>query len=144
MANEIKRVYGSAKTLEASGAATNTATAVTADDANYSSSDTNDYPNAIFVLTSAFGSAPTENSIIELLIMPQNVSGSSDVVDAAGSYRPHQYGFFLIDNVSSSSIYYCEAFNIPKEGKAILYNSSGQQMSSGWSLVMIPFTLAPA
>lgn len=144
MANELKRVYGSAKTLEASGAAINSGAIGAADDSDYTSTDTADYPHAVFVLYTAFGSAPTAYKTISLIIEPQQIDSTEDVRPASASYIHPVYGVFVVDNTASATRYYCEVFNIPKEGHCELYNGTDQQMSTGWSLKMTPLSLAPS
>lgn len=146
MANESKRVYGSQFTLSSgSDAAINSAAVATPGGTNpYSTTQTSDYPHMAFAITLAFGSTPTQNSTVDVHIVAQQVDSTADQRDISASYRPHWKASFLIDNTASSATYYCEAFNVPKEGKVMLYNAAGQQISANYTLKATPFTVGPA
>lgn len=147
MANEAKRVYGTQFTLSSgSDAAINsTAVGTPAGSANpYSTTETGDYPNLALVLTGGFGSTPAENGTIDVHIVPQQVDGTTDALDIAATYRPYWKTSFVVDNDSASRTYYCEAFDVPKEGKIMLYNGAVAQLSANYTLKATPFTLGPA
>lgn len=146
MANEAKRVYGTQFTVSSgSDAAINSAAVATpAGTSTYSTTQTSDYPHMQFALTCAFGTTPTQNSTVDVHIVPQQVDGTSDQRDISATYRPHWKASFVIDNTSSSVTYACEAYDVPKEGKIMLYNGAGQQLSANYALKATPFTLGPA
>jgi hypothetical protein len=147
MPNEAKRVYGTQWTLS-SGSDTAIASAAVGTPAGannpYTSTQTGDYPNLALVLTTAFASTPNQNSTIDVHIVPQQVDGTTDARDISASYRPYWRGSFTVDNQSTSQTYYCEAFDVPKEGKVMLFNAAGQQLSANYTLKATPFTLGPA
>lgn len=147
MANETKRVYGTQWTLSSGSDAAIASLAVgTPGGTNpYSTTQTADYPNIAFVLTCAFGATPTENGTIDVHIVPQNLDGTSvDAVDIQATYRPYYRASFVIDNSASSLSYYCEAYDVPKEGKVMFYNAAGAQISVNYTLKGTPFTEGPA
>lgn len=147
MAGEAKRVYGTQWTLSSgTDGAINSAAVATPGGANnpYSATQTGDYPNLALALTCAFGVAPTQGGVIDVHIVPRNVDGSSHARDISANYRPHWRGSFVVDSQTSSQTYYCEAFDVPKEGKVMLYNAAGQQLSANYTLKAAPFTLGPA
>lgn len=146
MANEAKRVYGTQFTLSSgSDAAINSAAVGTpAGAANpYSTTQTGDYPNLAFVLTCAFGATPTQNGVVDVHIVPQNVDGTTDARDISATYRPYLFTSFVVDSQSTTQTYYCEAFGVPKEGKVMLFNGAGQQISANYTLKATPFTIGP-
>lgn len=147
MANETKRVYGTQWTLSSGSDAAIASLAVgtPAGTNPYSTTQTADYPNIAFVLTCAFGATPTENGTIDVHIVPQNLDGTSvDAVDIQATYRPYYKASFVIDNQSTSLSYYCEAYDVPKEGKIMLYDGCGAQISANYTLKGTPFTYGPA
>jgi hypothetical protein len=141
MAGEIKRVYGTVKTLEASGASIATTAIGVADDELWATADTGDFPDAIFVLTCAFGGTPTAGTTIDLILMPHDIDGTTDAVVPTATYRNHYFGSFL-PSTSASQTLYLEVANLPKAGRAYIYNNStGQTLSTGWTLKLTPLSL---
>jgi hypothetical protein len=147
MANEAKKVYGTQWTLS-SGSDTAIASAAVGTPAGasnpYSSTQTGDYPNLELVLTTGFGATPTENGTVDVHIVPHNVDGTTDARDIDATYRPYYFASFVIDNTSSSATYVCYAFDVPKDGKVMLYNGCGAQISANYTLKARPVTLGPA
>jgi hypothetical protein len=147
MANEAKRVYGAQFTVSSGSDAAIASAAVGTPSGTspYNSTHTGDFPNLALVLTCAFGATPNQNGTIDVHIVPQNLDGSSvDARDVSATYRPYWRGSFIVDNQSSSQNYYCELFDVPKEGKIMLFNAAGQQLSANYTLKATPFTLGPA
>jgi hypothetical protein len=98
------------------------------------------YPDARFVLTCAFTTAPTENTTIALYARPLNIDGTADS-DAPETTRPTQYiGVFVVNNIGSSTSQslVCMAQNVPWEADYYLHNNgTGQTIrpaGSCWSL----------
>lgn len=147
MAGEAKRVYGTQFTLSSgSDAAINSGAVGTPGGGNnpYTSTETGDYPNLALTLTCAFGATPNQNGTIDVHIVPHDIDGTTDARDVSASYRPYWRGSFIVDSQSSSQNYYCEAYDVPKKGKVMLYNNAGQQLSANYALKALPFTLGPA
>lgn len=144
MANEIKKVYGTQKTVSTSIAAIAN-NAISAAVGTYSATDTLDYPDADFVLVVTFATAPTEGSTIDLLVRPMDVQGTNDTEAPQATYQPHRIGTFVVDNVTAAQYLFCSGFDLPKAGELYLYNNTtGQSTSANASLYMTPRTLAPA
>ena len=146
MANEAKRVYGTQFTVSSGSdaAITSAAVATPAGTNPYSTTQTGDYPHMLFAITCAFGSTPTQNTTVDVHILPQQVDSTSDQRDISATYRPYLKASFVIDNTSSSVTYACEAFDVPKEGKIMLYNGAVATLSANYTLKATPFTLGPA
>lgn len=146
MSNEAIVKLGTQKTLEASGAAIANNTLAQADDASYGiATDGAYYPDARFVLTGAFGTAPTENTTLALYARPLNIDGTADA-DAPETTRPTQYiGVFLVNNVTTSQSLVLMAQNVPWEADYYIHNNgTGQTLSAGWKLLVTPCTIGPA
>ncbi len=146
MSNEAIVKLGTQKTLEASGAAIANNTLAQADDASYSiATDGNYYPDARFVLTGAFATAPTENTTLALYARPLNIDGTADA-DAPEITRPTQYiGVFAVNNVTTSQSLALMAQNVPWEADYYIHNNgTGQTLSAGWDLLVTPCTIGPA
>ena len=117
-----------------------------ADDASYSiATDGAYYPDARFVLTGAFATAPTENSTLALYARPLNIDGTADA-DAPETTRPVQYiGVFLVNNVTTSQSLALMAQNVPWEADYYIHNNgTGQTLGAGWKLLVTPCTIGPA
>lgn len=147
MANETKKFYGTQFTLSSGSDGTIASTAVgTPGGTNpYSTTQTGDYPHMWLYLTSGFSTTATLNGTIDVHVVPQNLDGTS--VDAAvitATYRPYYKGSFVVPAVSASDTYYCEIYDLPKEGKIMLYNAAGATLSANYTLKGTPFTLGPA
>ena len=144
MANEIKKVYGTEKTFSTTIAAISN-NAISAAIGTYSSTDTADFPDADFVLSVTFGTAPTEGTTIDLLVRPMNVHSTDDTVAPQATYQPHRIGTFVVDNVTAAQYLFCSGFDLPKTGELYLYNNAtGQSTSANASLYMTPRTLMPS
>ena len=146
MSNEAIVKLGTQKTLEASGAAIANNTLAQADDASYSiAADGNYYPDARFVLTGTFATAPTENTTLALYARPLNIDGTADA-DAPEITRPTQYiGVFAVNNVTTAQSLVLMAQNVPWEADFYIHNNgTGQVLSAGWKLLVTPCTIGPA
>ena len=144
---DAKRSYGTQFTLSSGSDAAIASTAVGTPRATknpYTSTDTGDYPHLALEITCAFGTTPTQNGTIDVHIVPQAVDGAANAKDITATYRPHWRASFQVDNTASSTTYYCEAFDVPKGGKIMLYNAAGAQISANYTLKATPFTLGPA
>lgn len=146
MAGEAKKVYGSQFTLSSGsdGAISNGAVATPGGTNPYSSTQTGDYPNLDMVLTCGFGAAGTEGTFVDLHIVPQQIDGTTDAADITATYRPYFKARFQRLGQTGSASYFAVAKDVPKEGKVMLYNASGQQISANYTLKATPWTLGPA
>lgn len=144
MAGEIKKVYGTQKTLSTTIAAIAN-NAISAAVGTYDSTDTNDYPDAEFALKVTFGTAPLENTTIDLLVRPLNIQSTNDPDAPTATYQPRRVCSFVVDNVTTAQWLYDVAFDLPKQGELYLFNSgTGQATSANAELYMTPRSYAPA
>jgi len=143
MAGQAIVMLGTQKTLASSGgsiannAVAQASTAIAADGAYY--------PDAEFVLTATFGTAPTEGTTLALYARPLDVDGTADtqVPEAA---RPTVFiGTFVVDNVTSAQTMTLRAYDVPTKADYYLHNNgTGQTVSAGWVLKVTPRTVGPA
>ena len=145
MTNEVKVYTGTQKTLEANGGSITNGSVVQADDDTYSvASDGGGYPDAEFVLTVTFGTAPTEGTILALYARPLDVDGTADT-EAPEAGRPTQYiGSFVVNNVTTAQTIVMRAYDLPALASYYLHNNAtGQTVSAGWVLKVTPRTVGP-
>jgi hypothetical protein len=143
MANEIKLIYGTQKTLEANGASITSTSFAQADDAGVSSSDTGDYPDGDFALTCTFGTAPAANKAINVYVQPLNIDDTSDSPSPSANFKRHFVGAFVPNNVNTAQTLFLRAYDLPKEFNVWLENQGGQTISAGWVLKFTPRTVGP-
>lgn len=144
MANEITRAFGTQKTLEANGGTIANNAITQANDASYSTSaDGSDYPDAEFVASFAFGTAPTEGTVLALIARTLNIDSTNDA-EAPEAARADRYiGQFTVNNVTTTQYAACFGRNVPREADYYLLNSgTGQTVSAGWTLKVTPMTFA--
>lgn len=153
MAGEAKFVYGTSKTLaNANGGAVSNNQLSAAAGTTYSSTDTGDYPDAVFtVITAGFGGTPTSGSTIDVYIRPLNVDGTTDQpapptgASTAAYKGVRACSFRLHASSASGDAYQAVAYDIPREGEVYLFNNAtGQSLSANWTLKMKPRTVGPA
>lgn len=146
MANEAIIKTGTQKTLEANGASIANIALGQADDASYAVvADGGGYPDAEFVLTCTFATAPTDNTTLALYARPLNVDGTADT-EAPESSRPtYPVGVFMVNNVTTAQTMVLRARDLPLEASYYLYNNgTGRTLSAGWVLKVTPMTRGPA
>lgn len=137
---------GTTKTLEASGASISNNTIVQANDASYSIASDGSYaPDAEFVLSCAFASAPTENTTLDLYARELDIDSTNDADAPETTYKPRYIGSFTLNNVTSTQHLKLRAFDVPLVADYyVLNNGTGQTVSSGWALKVTPKTVGPA
>lgn len=149
--NDAVFKYGTQKTITTTGAATAN-NAVSAAAGTYSSSDTADAFDAVFVLaTATWGSAPTANTTIDLYVRPMNVVSTTDtdapaVPGSATTWKPQFVCSFLVPGAATTAnVLYARGYNLPKEGEFYVFNNAtGQSLAVNWALYMTPTTLGPS
>ena len=148
MANEATVVYGTAKTLESSGAAISNNNVAAATTTYGVAADGANYPDAQFVLSFAFATAPTENTSLVLLARPLNIDGTADSEapeNGAATFKGRFVGAFTVNNVTTTQYAALTAYDLPREAEYYLWNNgTGQSLSSGWTLKVTPRSYAPA
>lgn len=146
MAGEMTVVHGTARTLEASGASIANNAVGQADDASYSlNTHGANFPDAEFILSFAFGTAPTEGTTLALYARPLDIDGTNDaeVPEAARPTEP--IGVFVVNNVTTTQYARLIARDLPRIADYYIHNNgTGQTLSAGWKLVVVPRTYKPA
>lgn len=146
MSNETIVSLGTQKTLEANGGSIANNTLAWADDANYSiSADGAYFPDAKFVVSVTFGTAPTEGTTLALYARPLDIDGTNDA-EVPETTRPTVFiGTFAVNNVTTAQYIELLAQDVPWNAAYYLHNNgTGQTVSAGWTLKATPFTVAPA
>lgn len=153
MSGETIAVFGTAVTLEASGASIANGAIGKADDQTYditaaSGTGGTSYPDADPVVVCAFSVAPTEGGKIGLYAGVQDIDGTSDAEDPEASRPGIFIGTFTVNNVTTTQHIPMDgvtAFDLPKIAYYWLKNiDTGQTISSGWKLIFVPRTTKPA
>ena len=146
MSGERIVVLGTPKTLEANGALIANNALVQADDASYDivadGPSGAAFPDAEFVLTCTFGTAPTEGTSIALYARPLDIDGTSDA-EPPEATRPTVFiGTFTVNNVTTSQAIVMNgivAERVPRKADYYLHNNgTGQSISAGWKLTVTP------
>lgn len=137
--------FGTTKTLEANGASAANNTIVQADDASYNIATDGDYcPDAEFVLAATFGTAPTENTTLDLYARELNIASTNDAQAPETTFRNRYIGSFQLNNVTATQYIKLIAYEVPVEADYYLHNNgTGQTLSAGWSLTVTPRTKGP-
>lgn len=146
MSGETIIVLGTPKTLEANGAAIVNNVLEQADDASYSViADGGGFPDAKFVISGSFATAPTEGTTLALYARPLDIDGTADA-EVPETTRPTVFiGTFVVNNVTTTQTIEMIAQDVPWKADYYLHNNgTGQTLSAGWSLKVTPFTVAPA
>jgi hypothetical protein len=142
MANEAIYVWGTQKTLEASGASCANAAIVQANDASYATvADGTSFPDAEFVLRLQFATVTSiEGKAITLYGRPKNIDSTNHAPAPTATYQEKLVGSFILQAsaVNTDQYLVIPAYNLIKEADYYLYNSSGQTMSAGWTLKVTP------
>jgi len=141
MSGETIVVFGSTvKTLASSGAAIANNAIGQAATANYGViADGGGYPDADFVLTGSFATAPTENTVLGLYARPLDIDGTLDT-DVPETTRPTLFiGSFVLNNVTTAQTLLLTARDLPRLADYYVHNNgSGQTLAAGWTLKATP------
>lgn len=146
MSGETQVAFGTLKTLEANGGAIANNAIAQANDATYDVvSDGGSFPDALFTLVGTFGTAPTENTVLSLYARPLDVDGTTDT-EVPEVTRPTQFiGNFTVNNVTSAQAMQLLAVDLPKLAEYYVHNNgTGQSLSAGWKLTVLPRSYKPA
>lgn len=146
MSGETIIKLGTPKTLEANGASIANNTLAQADDASYDLvADGAYYPDADFVLTGKFGTAPTEGTVLALYARPLDVDGTADT-EVPETTRPTVFiGSFVVNNVTTAQTMTLRAYELPTKADYYVHNNgAGQTLSAGWTLKVTPLTKTAA
>ena len=146
MSGETIVQFGTTKTLEANGASIANNALAQADDASYDLvSDGAYYPDADFVMTGIFATAPTEGTVLALYARPLDVDGTTDT-EVPETTRPTLFiGSFVVNNVTTAQTMTLRAYDLPTKADYYVHNNgTGLTLSAGWVLKVTPRTVAPA
>lgn len=137
---------GTTKTLEANGASIANNAMGAADDATYSiSADGASAPDAEFVLTATFATAPTINTTLDLYAQELDIDGTADAQAPTTTYKQRYIGSFVVNAVTSAQPLKLRAYDVPLlAGYFLMNNATGQTLSAGWVLKVTPRTIGPA
>ena len=145
MAGETIVVWGTTKTLEANGSAVGALSAPLANDASYSVvSDGGGYPDAEFMLSATWASAPSAGMAVQLFAVPLDIDGTNDAEANVSFGVGVLVGSFIVNNVTSTQYMRCAGTDLPKLANYYLYNTSGQTISAGWTLKVTPKSYSTA
>lgn len=137
---------GTPKALETSFAsiANNTMSAATTNTYDISA-DGSMAPDAEFVLSVAFTTAPAENSSIDLYAQELNIKGAGDEEAPETTFKPHYIASFPVNNVTTTQYIKALADDVPLLAAYYLHNNgTGQTISAGATLDVTPRTLGAA
>ena len=146
MSNETILTFGTPKTLESSGASIASGSLAKADDASYGVvADGGYFPDAKFVISATFATAPTEGTTLALYARPLNIDSTNDA-EVPETTRPTVFiGAFVVNNVTTAQYIELLAQDVPWNASYYLHNNgTGQTVSAGWTLKVTPFTVTAA
>lgn len=139
---------GTPKTLEANGASIANNAMGAADDATYSvASDGSGAPDGCFIFSGAFGTAPTENTTLDIYAAEQDISSTNDEqTPEASAYRWKWLASLPVNNVTTTQYIKSRVVRgVPDLMYCYIYNNGcGQTLSAGWTLTFEPRTLGPS
>ncbi|UCV02290.1 hypothetical protein [Dechloromonas denitrificans] len=137
---------GTRKALEANGASIASGALAQANDASYDIvSDGGGCTDAKFIISGTFTTAPTENTTLAVYAQPLDIDGTNDA-DAPETTRPTVFvGTVQVNNVTSTQYFELLAENVPWKANYYLHNNgTGQTLSAGWKMDVIPYTSSPS
>jgi hypothetical protein len=105
----------------------------------------NGYPDGQFVLEAAFGVAPVENGLLSLYAReyPANGAVRTDTPEATRPGR--SIGSFVVNDRTGPQTMILMVENLPPKADYYIHNNgTGQAVSSGWKLSVVPRTFRPA
>jgi hypothetical protein len=142
MSGENIIVYADAsrKVLESAGIAIASGSIAQADDAIYDMIvDGAGYPDAMFVFSGQFGTAPTENTVLAIYARPLDIDGTLDD-EVPEATRPSVYiGSYSMNNVTSIQTKSLVAYDVPRKAEYYVHNvNTGQSLTAGWTLKVTP------
>lgn len=144
--DSVRKFSATTVTLEASGGSITNGSIGAADDDTYDLTDTDhaDCPHAMLAISVACSSAFDANGLIRVVIQSLNVDGANNEPDPTNSYWPRTSGLVQVKNQTATQYAEIAMYNIPRQGKVWLLNSTGQTISSGWTAKLTPFAYGPA
>jgi hypothetical protein len=103
------------------------------------------YPDGQFVLEVTFGVAPVENALLSLYAREYPANGGVRI-DAPEATRPGRpVGSFVVNDRTGTQTMVLMATDLPPKADYYIHNNgTGQAVSSGWKLSVVPRTFRPA
>jgi hypothetical protein len=141
MAGNILAKQGTSVTCVSSGSSLTSGSVVAANTVANLTNSTGLNFFAKALLTGGFGATPTDGSILSLYLVPTKLDGTNPATIGTSGIPPLQFlaGYFVAANQSGTQ--YLPIDGIPVYGvdyTPYLLNSTGQTLSSGWSLAFYP------
>lgn len=132
--------------LEANGASIANNALAQADDAIYDIfADGEGRPDAKFILSVTYATAPTEGTLLSLYARPLDIEGTNDAEVPEATRPTVLIGHFAVNNVTTTQYIELLAEDVPWKAAYYLHNNgTGQTVSVGWGLGVIPFTRGQA
>lgn len=146
MANELKVVAGTEKTLEANGGSTATGVYTAADDANLLVADVAGFPYLNVEFSGTFSVAPAAGTVIDIYARPLNFEGTNDAQAPSANFQASYVCSILLDAVTSAQYAKVSLANNPHpldECSFYIANRTAQTLGAGWTLKVQPVTYAP-
>lgn len=144
MANETKVFEGTPKALETNGGSIANNAVLLATTSYDRLTDGLNYPDAEFVLALTFSVAPVINSTVDLYANEQNIKGTNDETTATATYKPRYITSFVVTSITTIQHIKKSVRRVPELATFTLHNNAtGQSVSAGWTLDIIPTTLGP-
>lgn len=145
MAGEITKVRGTTKTIVSSGASiANTAMSAASASTYGTAADGASYPDAEFVITVTFGSAPLVGTTLALFARPMDIDGTADAPAPSTTYLQRHIGSFVVSAATSQSLV-IERQDVPLLAEYYLLNvDTGQTVQAAWTLKVTPISYKPA
>lgn len=146
MSGEVIILPGTKRVLEANGVLIANNTLVQADDATYNIFvHGSGYRDAKFVASFTFATAPTEGTDLALFAQPLDIEGTNDAEVPEMTRPTVVLGTFVVNNVTTTQYAELIVRGVPWNAAYYLGNrGTGQSVSAGWGLAVIPCTDAPA
>jgi hypothetical protein len=144
MANEVKWVYASQVTLEASGGSAASNVFVAADDTSLGSANHSNFPYADMVLVAGFGATVAAGGVVNLYRQDLDIDSTNDAPAPSTAYRSLFVGSFQVPTGGSATANY-PLTNVPLSANCqfSVENVTGQNLSAGWALKATPKTYVP-
>lgn len=143
----VRKFSATTITLESSGAGTianNAISAAATTGYDLTATDHADTDRAIFTLTCACASAFNALGAVQIVVQPLDIDGTTDALAPTATYPHRVVGCFNVKDTTSTQTVEATCVNLPRKGTVYLYNTAGQQISTGWVLKMTPIAYGPA
>jgi hypothetical protein len=132
-------------TIESGGLALASGVLSVAGASPYNIIDGGYYPDAQFILTCNFATAPVDKSVLVLVAQELDIDGTLDTLPPTASRLDRTIGNFVVAGVTGSRSMSLVAYDIPPNAAYYIYNNAtGQALAAGWTLKVRPRTIKAA